>query len=148
MEFVEKQDLQEPKESPETGEIMKEAEPGEPLTGEKSAMEKIGEDIEEEQKEESAEAEILKKNKEALENIEEKEEEEDPFETDEEKEKRILKKADSLIKRETEKLKTPRKDWKKCPKCNRRPIAPWNTKGMCSTCQRKRKTNRPYKRKS
>lgn len=68
--------------------------------------------------------------------------------TDEDKDKATLEKADKLIKRETEKWKTIKKDWKKCPKCNRRPVAPWNRKGICSTCQTRKKTNRPYKKRN
>ena len=88
------------------------------------------------------ESEILKQNKEALADIE--------FEkelTDEEKTDEALKKADQLVKREEEKARVEKKDWKKCPRCNRRPVAPWNTKGICSTCQKKRKTTRPYTRR-
>lgn len=83
--------------------------------------------------------EILKKNKAALENIEEKEEEEDPFETDEEKADKALKRGEAAIEKAKREMKDRREDWKKCPSCGIRKIAPWNSKGKCSVCQREKK---------
>ncbi len=75
-------------------------------------------------------------------------EEEQPEElTDEEKTEEVLEKADQVIKREEEKLKEKKKDWKYCTKCNSNRVAPRNTKGICSPCQKERKTDRPYKKR-
>lgn len=99
-----------------TGEKMEETEPGEPLTGEKSGMEKIADDIEKEMSEE----EIIKKNKEAL------------------------KRADNAIaaaKEDIEKTgqKFDKTKWKDCPICQKEKVAPWSKKGICSICQRNKK---------
>ena len=108
-----------------------------------AALEKLEEADEKEGRErDPAREEITKENKEALSELEDP-----PEQTGEEKDQETIDKADKLIKRETEKWKTIKKDWKKCSRCNRRPVAPWNKKGICSTCQTRKKTNRPYKRR-
>ena len=88
--------------------------------GEPSAMEKIGDDIEQEMKEDKL--------------------------TDEEKTKKALDDADDLIVREKKREEQRKKGWKLCTECNSNRVAPWNEKGTCSRCQNKRKTNRPYTR--
>lgn len=50
----------------------------------------------------------------------------------EKKNKDLLNKADKQM---AAAKKDQRADWKKCPVCLVRPIAPWNTKGKCSYCQ-------------
>lgn len=100
---------------------------------EPSAMSKIADDIEEEQKEEKqgskitlpddlTDAEILKKNKAALARAD-----------------KSLKAAKEQIGRET---------WRACTECKKNKIAPWNKKGICAECQAKRKTNRPYTKRN
>lgn len=105
----------------ETGEKMEEAEPGEPLTGEKSAMEKIGDDIEEEMKEDER--------------------------TDEQKTKDALADADRLIEKEKLRQEQAKKGWPLCTVCNSNRTSPVNKKGICTECQLERKTDRPYKRR-
>lgn len=90
---------------------------------EKSAMEKIGEDIEEEQKENLTEEEIKKKNKEAL--------------------KRAEKSIEAAKKEQEKKVK----GWALCTECNFHHVAPWNKKGICSVCQRPKGTRKYTKRK-
>lgn len=85
---------------------------------EPSAMSKIGADIEEEIKEDEL--------------------------TDEEKTKRALDDADQLIEREKKREEQKKKGWKLCSKCNSNRISPANKKGICTPCQLKRKTDRPY----
>lgn len=75
------------------------------------------------------EEEILKENKEKLDEIEEEELSEEEIEK---KNKELLDKADDQI---AAAKKDQRADWKKCPVCLVRPMAPWNTKGKCSYCQ-------------
>jgi hypothetical protein len=91
---------------------------------EPSAMEKIADKIDEEKKEDLTEAEILKKNKAALKHAEV---------------------AMGAAKKEQNGSK---KTWRICSKCNINRISPMNKKGICTPCQLKRKTDRPYKRRA
>ena len=92
----------------------------EPKEEEPSAMEKIGDDIAEEMKEDEL--------------------------TDEQKAKRALDMADELIEREKKRQEQKKKGWRLCSECNSNRISPANKKGICTPCQMKRKTNRPYVR--
>ncbi len=101
---------------------------------EPSAMEKIADDIEKEQKEEAVagpiaeqgltEAEILKKNKTAL------------------------KHAENAMEAAKKEQNGSKKTWRICTKCNINRISPVNKSGICTACQLKRKTNRPYVRRA
>jgi len=86
--------------------------------GEPSAMSKIADDIEEEQEEETAEEKLRK----------------------------TLDRGDKAMAAAEKSLAEKNKDWKLCTQCNKRKIAPWNKKGICSLCQNERKTTRPYTR--
>ncbi len=103
---------------------------------EPSAMEKIGDDVEKEIEEDLTEAEILKQNKATLGKIGKAPAVEQTLERGE----KAIKAAELEQGR--------KKDWKKCSKCNFHHVAPWNKKGICSVCQAKRKTDRPYNRKN
>jgi hypothetical protein len=76
----------------------------------------------------------------------EKEQEEDNL-TDEEKVEKQIDEADQLIEREKKREKQRKKGWKLCTVCNSNRVTPWNKKKICSTCQTKRSTTRPYKRR-
>jgi hypothetical protein len=91
---------------------------------EPSAMKKIADDIEVEQKEDLTDEEILKKNKAALKHAE---------------------KAMEAAKKEQ---KGSKSTWRICTKCNINRISPMNKSGICTACQLKRKTDRPYKRRA
>lgn len=67
--------------------------------------------------------------------------------TPEERTKKALSEAELLIEREKEREKQRKKGWKLCTVCNSNRVAPWNNKKICSTCQTKRSTTRPYKRR-
>lgn len=118
----------------ETGEKMEETEPGESLTGEKSSMEKIADKIDEEMTEE----EIIKKNKEALRRGEAAivAAKKDLAKTNT---KLIINPAEKPARRPYIQKEDRKKDWSKCPECNRRRIAPWNKSGRCSHCQQYKK---------
>ncbi|MCK4789791.1 MAG: hypothetical protein KAV87_38985 [Desulfobacteraceae bacterium] len=88
--------------------------------GEPSAMSKIGEDIESEMKE----GEL----------------------TDDEKVEASIDEADQIIEREKQRQEQKKKGWKLCSECNSNRVAPWNKKQICSVCQNKKKTDRPYSR--
>lgn len=75
----------------------------------------------------------------------EEEQEEDNL-TDEEKVEKQIDEADQLIEREKGRQEQKKKGWKLCTKCNSNRVAPWNKKKICSPCQSKRKTTRPYAR--
>lgn len=90
---------------------------------EPSAMEKIADQIEEEKKEDLTDAEILKKNKAAL------------------------KRAEISMEAAKKEQNGSKETWRICSKCNKNRISPVNKKGICTPCQLKRKTNRPYKRR-
>ncbi len=102
---------------------------------EPSAMEKIADDIEKENKEDLPEDEILARNKEALEKTEETPTAE-----------KTIRRGEKAIKAaELEQRRS--KDWAKCPVCKVRPMAPWNKTGKCATCSHP-KGKRPYKRRA
>ena len=88
--------------------------------GEPSAMSKIGEDIEQEMKE----GEL----------------------TDDEKVEASIDEADQMIAREKQRQEQKKKGWKLCSECNSNRVVPWNKKQICSVCQNKKKTDRPYSR--
>ena len=98
---------------------------------EANEKEEAGIKLEEEIKEEPSAMEKI---------IEESEEDPQELTPDEEKAEVVLKKADRLIVAGKKAMKEEKKGWKKCPKCNRRPIAPWNKKGICSHCQQAKKS--------
>ncbi len=79
---------------------------------EPSAMEKIADDIDKEKEEEL---------------------------TDEEKAQKALERGDKAIAAAKKEMKDRKLTWPTCPDCKVRPMAPWNTKGKCSVCQRKKK---------
>lgn len=87
---------------------------------EPSAMEKIADEIEEEIKEDEL--------------------------TPEQRTQKSLDDADDVIERAKKREDQKKKGWELCIKCNRNRVAPWNKKKICSTCQNKRSTTRPYKR--
>jgi hypothetical protein len=91
---------------------------------EPSAMEKIADKIDEEKKEDLTEAEILKKNKQAL------------------------KRAEVSMEAAKKEQNGSKETWRICSKCNKNRISPVNKKGICTPCQLKRKTDRPYKRRA
>lgn len=103
--------------------------------------------------------EILKENKKTLEELEagepsaiskiaeeiEEEIKEDEL-TPEQRTKKSLDDADELIEREKLRKEQKDKGWALCTECNSNRVAPWNKKKICSECQNKRKTDRPYSR--
>lgn len=101
-----------------------------PSPEEKSAMSKIADDIEKEQKDDKnvsigpsagkglSDEEIMRKNKAALE------------------------RADKVIeaaKKDKKVEKFDKSNWKDCPTCGVEKVAPWSKKGICSICQRSKK---------
>ena len=64
--------------------------------------------------------------------------------TDDEKLDKQIDKADQLIEREEKREEQKKKGWKLCGECNSNRISPANKKGICTPCQKKRKTTRPY----
>lgn len=108
-------------------------------------------DMEESAKEavEIEEEEVFEKVPEEVEDelVEEREvpeEVEEPEMTPEEKTKATLDDADRLIAREKKRQEQAKKGWKLCSECNSNRISPANKKGICTPCQTKRKTSRPY----
>jgi len=105
--------------------------------------------------------EIIKENKEKLEEIEKEEPsametiadeiegeiEEDKL-TPEQRTKKALKDADDIIARERKREEQKKKGWELCTQCNSNRVAPHNKKGICSECQNKKKTDRPYSSRS
>ena len=89
------------------------------VNGEHSGMEKIADDIEEEMEEDL---------------------------TPEEKDEKVLDDADALIEREKKRQEQKKKGWPLCTVCNSNRTSPANKKGICTPCQTKRKTHRPYSR--
>ena len=66
--------------------------------------------------------------------------------TDDKKVEKQIDEADQLIEREKKREKQKKKGWKLCTVCNSNRVAPWNKKKICSPCQNKKKTTRPYSR--
>lgn len=142
-------DLPDPKKKSFMEEIIDETEEKEALKipdeailepGEKSAMEKIGDDIETEMTEE----EIIKKNKERLNRAD----------------KAIAAAKKDLAKRDTKLIINPaekpakkshsekyydKTDWPICPDCKKNKMAPWNESGRCSECQQYKKIPKKLK---
>lgn len=108
---------------------------------EPSAMEKIIDDTEKEQKQDLTDDEILEQNKKALKDMAKGKL------TPEERTKAALGDADRLIKSEEKREEQRKKGWKLCEKCNSNRVAPWNKKQICSECQNSSEGKRPYKRR-
>jgi hypothetical protein len=104
---------------------------------EPSAMEKIADQIEEEKKEDITDAEILKQNKKTLGKM-------DKVPTL----AATLSRGEKAIAAAQKEQNGTKKTWRICKRCDINRISPINRTGVCTPCQLKRKTNRPYKRKA
>ena len=67
--------------------------------------------------------------------------------TPKEKTQKVLDDADRVIEREKKRREQAKKGWPLCTVCNSNRTSPANKKGICTLCQTKRKTDRPYVRK-
>jgi len=61
---------------------------------------------------------------------------------------RKMKRGDAVLEAAETERENKNKSWELCSVCKVHHVAPWNKKKICSICQAKRKTTRPYKRKN
>jgi len=68
-------------------------------------------------------------------------------ETEEEIQRKLERGDKAIEAAQAEQKKGKKEEWEVCPQCNENKVAPWNEKGICSSCQRSSKGKRKYTRR-